>query len=324
MSQKITSEILDAALAGEWSALRRVPKTDLHAHLLLCAPPSVYARLGGPGFPAPPRRFDNLGTFLQYLRDHYFPLFTSIDVYRTLLRESFDHMIADGIVYTEASFDMAMPLLLGISWGEMIELLSPELERIAGKLAVQPELGLSRDFIHPEVPRLLEEALATDFFYSVDLYGAETARPVAEFDDFFAAARAKGLKIKLHAGEIGAPERVREEIRRVQPHAIQHGVRASESAELMDEIAGLGIEVNVCPFSNWCLNVVSEYAAHPIRQLFDAGVRVTLNTDDLSIFGRSLSEEYAELYRAKVLSADELERIRAYGLSAIPEGIQRS
>ena len=72
--------------------------------------------------------------------------------------------------------------------------------------------------------------------------------------------------------------------------------------------------MNVCPTSNVMLGGVSDLASHPIRILYDNGVPVTINTDDLMIFGQSVSEEYRNLYRARVLSAQELDDIRCASL----------
>jgi adenosine deaminase len=71
-----------------------------------------------------------------------------------------------------------------------------------------------------------------------------------------------------------------------------------------------GIRLNVCPSSNVALSRVARISAHPIRRLVDDGVRVSINSDDPTIFGRSVSEEYLALYAAAVLSAAELDGIR--------------
>ena len=78
------------------------------------------------------------------------------------------------------------------------------------------------------------------------------------------------------------------------------------------------IRLNVCPTSNVMLGRVDSLPVHPIRKLFDAGVKVTVNTDDVLMFGQSVSEEFLNLYRAGLFSAAELDRIRRNGLSDDP------
>ena len=98
---------------------------------------------------------------------------------------------------------------------------------------------------------------------------------------------------------------------------MQHGIGAAESVEVMRWLAGNGIRLNVCPTSNVMLDAVPDMASHPIRLLFDNGVPVTVNSDDPMIFDQSVSDEYRNLYKAGVFSADELEEIRRASLESI-------
>ena len=317
MSDRIINDtILKAACAGDLAPLKGVAKTDLHTHLVLSAPFSTYTKLSAGRIKPPPERFNNLDHFLEFVRAEFFPLLNSIEAYLQITRDAFEHMIADGIVYTETSFDLIMPLLINYSWAELVEALKPEIERVSHRLCVCPELGLARDFPFENWDQQVEAALATGFFKSIDLYGAETLKTVDHFAAYFTRARAAGTKIKIHSGETGAPARVLEEVATVKPAAVQHGVRASEDARVMEALARSAVEVNVCPWSNYCLRVVDTYASHPIRKLYDAGVCVTINSDDYAVFGKSVSEEYMLLYKLGVFNAAELEQIRQNGLRA--------
>ena len=71
-----------------------------------------------------------------------------------------------------------------------------------------------------------------------------------------------------------------------------------------------GIQLNICPTSNIKMHVVSDYKNHPIKKLLDYGIKVTINTDDRTVFNRSVSEEFTQLYKSGLLSINELERIR--------------
>ena len=81
-------------------------------------------------------------------------------------------------------------------------------------------------------------------------------------------------------------------------------------------LAERGVRLNVCPTSNVMLGVVPDLAGHPIRRLYDHGVAVTVNSDDLTVFGQSVSDEYLNLYRAGVFTADELDAIRVAALAS--------
>ena len=88
------------------------------------------------------------------------------------------------------------------------------------------------------------------------------------------------------------------------------GIAAAESTAVMNWLADNRIRLNICPTSNVMLGAVADLKSHPIRRLYDHGVEVTINTDDLTIFGQSVSDEYLNLYRAGVFTPDELEEIR--------------
>ena len=94
---------------------------------------------------------------------------------------------------------------------------------------------------------------------------------------------------------------------------IHHGISAASSPRLMRILADRKIRLNVCPTSNVMLGIVSSYASHPVRTLSDNGVPVTINTDDLLIFGSSVENEYRQLYRAGTLTAAQLDEIRIQG-----------
>jgi adenosine deaminase len=152
-------------------------------------------------------------------------------------------------------------------------------------------------------------------FRSVDLYGLELARDADVFTDIYRYAKQHGLKLKAHAGEFGTAESVRHTVEVLELDEVQHGIAAAASPEVMDWLCDNGIRLNVCPTSNVRLGIVKTLREHPIRTLFDAGVSVTINTDDLMIFDQSVSEEYANLFREGVFTAAELDDIRTHALS---------
>jgi len=116
-------------------------------------------------------------------------------------------------------------------------------------------------------------------------------------------------------GEWGSADDVWRAVEMLELDEVQHGIAAADSPRVMRFLADNRIRLNVCPTSNVMLGRVDTLAAHPIRALHDAGVRVTVNTDDVLIFGQSLSDEFLNLHRAGVFSAAELDAIRLNGLT---------
>jgi adenosine deaminase len=118
-------------------------------------------------------------------------------------------------------------------------------------------------------------------------------------------------------GEYGDADSVLEAVCELELDEVQHGIAAADDPRVMRFLADHGIPLNVCPTSNVRLGRVESYARHPIRRLYDHGVRVTVNTDDVIFFDQGVSEEFLNLYRAGTFTAEELDGIRKNGLAAL-------
>jgi adenosine deaminase len=129
-------------------------------------------------------------------------------------------------------------------------------------------------------------------------------------------AKDAGLRLKAHVGEWGDANSVQRAVEELELDEVQHGIAAAQSTSVMKFLADNRIRLNICPTSNVLLGRIESMAEHPIRKLCDAGVNVTVNTDDVLVFGQGVSEEFLNLYRAGLFSAAELDVIRQNGLSA--------
>jgi hypothetical protein len=178
-----------------------------------------------------------------------------------------------------------------------------------------PQLGLSRHCLVQDLERWAAPFLELGAFRSLDLYGDELARPVEALVPLYRRAKAAGLRLKAHVGEWGTADDVWRAVELLGLDEVQHGIAAAESPAAMRFLAAAGVRLNVCPTSNVRLGRVARIEDHPIRRLFDAGVRVTVGTDDPLVFGTSLSREFLSLYDAGVMTAAELDAVRLEALS---------
>jgi adenosine deaminase len=177
-----------------------------------------------------------------------------------------------------------------------------------------PQLGLSRHCRAADLERWLEPLLDLGVFRALDLSGDELAQPVEVFLPLYRRAKAAGLRLKAHVGEWGTADDVWRAVELLELDEVQHGIAAAASPSAMRFLARAGVRLNVCPTSNVMLGRVARIQEHPIRQLFDAGIRVTVGTDDPLMFGTSLSGEFLALYEAGVLTAAELDAVRLEAL----------
>jgi adenosine deaminase len=134
------------------------------------------------------------------------------------------------------------------------------------------------------------------------------------FREHFETAIAEGLHHVAHAGEQCGPESIRETLAVADPERLGHGIRAVEDPELLAQLAERGPPLEVCPTSNVALGNAPSLEQHPIGQLLEAGVELTVNSDDPPMFGTTLSREYELVARALDLDARALAELSLAGV----------
>jgi aminodeoxyfutalosine deaminase len=138
------------------------------------------------------------------------------------------------------------------------------------------------------------------------LGGPEQGVPRAQFRDVFERARALGLRSVPHAGESTGPQTIRDSLDVLEAVRIGHGISAAQDASLLAELVERDVVLEVCPTSNVCTRAVPSLAEHPFPRLREAGVRVTLNTDDPGMFDTDLNREYLVAHQVFGLDAAAL------------------
>jgi len=135
--------------------------------------------------------------------------------------------------------------------------------------------------------------------------GDEVRGPAHWFRDVFAYARDGGLHLVAHAGETAGPESVLGALA-IGAERIGHGIAAAQDAALMAQLRADNVPLEVCISSNLCTGAVESLETHPVRALFDAGVPITINTDDPAFFHTTLTREYELAEKVFRLPVDEL------------------
>jgi adenosine deaminase len=150
----------------------------------------------------------------------------------------------------------------------------------------------------------------------VGLDSAEAGHPPREFEDVFRVAREAGYRAVAHAGEEGPAEYITEALDLLKVARIDHGVRAIDDPELLRRLAREQVPLTMCPLSNLELQVTPDLAQHPLKRLLDAGLRVTVNSDDPAYFGGYLAANYAAAQRALDLSRDDIAALARNSITA--------
>lgn len=150
---------------------------------------------------------------------------------------------------------------------------------------------------------------------AVDLAGAEALFPTAGFEDVFALARELEVPFTIHAGEADGPESIRTALA-FGARRLGHGVRAAEDEALMERLAREGVTLELCPTSNLNTCVFESVEDYPIRELLEAGIPVTVNTDNMTVSGVTLASEFRKVADACCLTEEQLRTLAKNAVEA--------
>ncbi|CAH1194101.1 Adenine deaminase [Paenibacillus auburnensis] len=306
-------QFIEALANHSLDALRRIPKSDLHNHAGRGGNIKYIGDWVNTTILPPSSKFGSLGEMQQWFVSHVKSLCPGIQGYLKRVEASFVQATDDGIERLALSYGIDEIDALG-GMEAFIHTMDGFSHQYAPQTQFLPELAFdSRSNVDEALDRL-DEILSYHWFKSVDICGPELAQPIRNFRPLYRRAKTAGLVLRAHSGEFGTADDVMEAVEELELHEVHHGIAAAHSLQVMNWLAGHRITLHVCPTSNVMLGRTEDYSTHPIRALYDAGIPVTLNTDDLLIFNQSVSEEYLNLYSSGLMSANELNDIRETGL----------
>ncbi len=281
-----------------------VPKVELHVHLEGTAPPDLIRRLAERnGLPVPEGVFAApdlfaYTDFLDFLKtyDKAASVIRTGEDYRDITYEYLVSCAAEGAIYVELTASPDHAKLVGLSDEEHLDGIARGIDDARAESGIEGRILIScvRNFGVEPALRVARYAAERPHPYVVgfSMAGDEENYPPAAYAEAFELAAAAGLGCTVHAGEWAGPESVREGLK-LPVSRIGHGVRSIEDSALVEELAEIGTVLEVCPTSNVVLGIYPTYDAHPLPRLLDAGVQVTLGSDDPPYFGATIGGEYA-------------------------------
>ncbi len=155
-----------------------------------------------------------------------------------------------------------------------------------------------------------------DVIHGIDLADSEIQNPIHDFARPVLRAKDAGLGITIHSGEDTPASAVRDTIEAVGPSRIGHGIHIIEDMSVVEMVIEHGITLEVNPWSNYLTSAVPTIESHPLKKLFDLGVRVTINSDDPEILETNLNNEYRIAHEILGMSLNEIERCNRYAVEA--------
>jgi len=307
--------------------MQLLPKIELHLHLEGAIPlPALWELLGKYGRPAGigsladlERRFTyrDFPHFLEtwvwknnYLREYDDFTFIAAEVAADLARQH--------IVYAEAFYSPGDFARHGLEPQKLTEAIRKGLARHDGEARVNLVADLVRNYGPEQGGRWLREIAEVKSLgvVGIGIGGSEHKFPPEPYAAVYEEARGFGFRTNAHAGEAAGPASIWGAIRALNVDRIGHGTRAAEDPALVSYLAAHRVPLEMCPISNVRTGVVPSVATHPIRQFFDAGVLVTVNTDDPKMFNTSLEDEYVALERDLAFTWAEIQTLNANAIEA--------
>lgn len=287
-----------------------LPKAELHLHLEGSIEPETVLELDPSltiDYVESKYRHSNFAEFIQsYIWVNR--LLRGPSEYALITRRLLERLEAENVTYAEINLSAGMILWKGQDLPACFKAAAAEATR--SNIQVRWIFDAVRQFGADHARTVAEAAvtLKDPRIVGFGIGGDEAGGPAGIFREVFAYAGGHGLAILPHAGETCGPESVRAAIE-AGADRVGHGIRAAEDPDLLKFLAAEQIPLEVCISSNVYTGVVKSLDAHPVRRLFDAGVPVTLNTDDPALFHTTLSREF-EIASTLGFSESELELIR--------------
>jgi adenosine deaminase len=324
-------------MPGADSFFRVAPKAELHLHLQGCIRASTLLELARRHhIDVPAQTVDELREWFRF-RDflHFVETFAILraclvdpEDYELVTYELGAELADQHVRYAELTFTPGPEVYQGPR-----ETFFHGLTR--GRQRVLQDFGVELRWIfdiprrtvtlHPDLPLMdfiTDVAIngRQDGVVALGLGGTERGYPPERFEQWFDRARAAGLHSAPHAGETAGPESVWGALKALGAERLGHGVRCVEDPALLEYVTERRIALELCPTSNIVLGVYPSLASHPLRDLWTAGARVTVNTDTPAIFEISLSSELALLESAFGFSPAEVDAVivNAFEVSFLP------
>jgi adenosine deaminase len=310
--------------------LEQMPKIELHVHLEGAIREETYidlaSRNGGTPDPVHVMRlnsmepYSGLPAFVTTMRAICDTCLRTASDYGRITYEFLRGQARQNIVYTEFSYDPSRSRRLGIDMEAMMAAVDDARQQAEQDFGTRAGIiiGLGREHGAALAATLARKAVACKKYgiVGLDLHGNEEAADSSEFQEAYDLARNAGLGLRAHVGESTGPESIRRAVDILGVSRVAHGISAIRDPSVIALLKDQDVMLDMCPTSNYMLSLVSDLTRHPIRSLYDQGVKVSVSTDDPLFFYTNLIREYSILMNAMGFTLDDLLQMNRDALAA--------
>jgi len=311
-----------------------IPKTEIHIHVEACVSSASYHQLMDKyDIPHDSKTnklidFSKIKSLKSMLESFYFvqSFFRQPEDFLYVAKDVVEYAKRNNIYYIEAFASPSMVLNQGlVSFDGMFENLVAGFDQARKSDGVDVRLivDVSRSFGLANAMKNLDLLLEylkkkpTESILGIGLGGQEIGHPCSEYAPVFEKARSESLHVVSHAGEEVGPESIWDAINLLHSERVGHGTSAIQDPKLMDHLRDSKLPLEVCPTSNVITKkYVKRYSKHPMREMFDYGVNVTVNTDDPMLFSIELNDEYDHVATQLKFTRAEINQLIRNNLAA--------
>ena len=286
------------------NSTHQIPKAEIHIHLEATITPDLCRKFASKNNVNLPD--DIFGNKYAYEWTDFYDFIKKYDLVTSVIHTPEDYTeltyaylkecAANNVLYVEAMISSTHAKLKGMTYDSFLQGIYDASQQ------AEKDFGIVSRFIMNGIRHLgadsvqdtAEEVLNNPHPYLVGfgLAGDELHFPPTLFTKTFDMLKKANFPITVHAGEWDGPENIRNAINLLHPTRLGHGVRSIEDPDLVKEIIQRNIVLETCPTSNIATKIYKNYETHPVKKLFDAGVKITVNSDDPPFFNASIAGEY--------------------------------
>lgn len=318
-----------------------LPKIELHVHLEGAIRPSTLMHLAAKnGVDLPPKTLEEFDKWYEFVDfPHFAKVFQasskcirSAEDINRVANDFLEGQAEQNIIHTEATYTAFTHYKnAGIPFDEQMDAIRDAANKaqaahgITLGVIVDIARGMVSDAEAMQTARWVTDAHGNGLVVALGLGGYEKPHPAQNYAAPFELAREARVPAVVHAGETGGPQNIRTAVEKLNAVRVGHGVTALEDPSVVSLLKERGVVLEVCPTSNLCIGITDRIENHALPHLLEAGLKVTIGTDDPPIFNTTLVDEFARISKAFGYGTDEFEAFNLVAAeSALVSGSRRS
>lgn len=284
--------IVDPSIA---EFIQSLPKTETHLHIEGAVPWELLQETFPGEFDKTPEawaadfKYDNFTKFENEVLYYAGSYYTSPERYHESAKRVFKNHLDQNVRYVETSFHLGILEVIGCSGPDIIDAIR---SAVPDGLEVRIFMGMLRNHYQGDLIEVMDEIPNWKGLDGIDMHGHETIPWDSWAGRLWRRTRESGKFTKAHAGEFAGAKDINTALDLLETRRIQHGIGAAYDPATLQRLLDEDVALDMCPVSNVKLRSVESAESHPLRKLFDAGVKLTVSTDDPTVFGNDLVHEY--------------------------------